>query len=320
MDELSRQSIGQRRAELVRKYGSHVVLLLLVTAASLLSPNFLTPGNIFIILRQAAPLGIVAVGQTFVILSGNIDLTVGSVLSFATVIVCHHMRWSDARIVPLLFACLALGAATGVANGFGVNRLKLPPIIITLGMSTLLDGLNLTHSKGIPLGYVTDTFRVLGRGHIGPVPIPVVLWAGVIALGFVLLNNTTFGRYVYAAGGNLEATRLSGVNTGRIITLAYVVSGMTAAIAGYLMAARLGIADNWVGKTFTLDSVAAVAIGGTSLAGGRGSLISTVSGVLLLSVLYNLLLLLGFSYFWQEVVKGIVILGGVLLYTTRRTT
>jgi putative xylitol transport system permease protein len=301
----------------LRRYGSYVALLLLVVAASILSPNFLSTTNIFLILRQAAALGIVAIGQTFVILTAGIDLTVGPLLSLSVVMVTNLYQWNDAMILPLLFLIIGVGALVGVINGTFITGLNIPPIVMTLGMMTLVQGLGLMYTKGVPQNTLTDTFRFLGLGKIWIVPVPVVVWAAVIFISVVLLYFTNFGRYIYAVGGNPEATRLSGVSVNLIITLAYVASGVCAAVAGYVLAARLGVGDNWVGTTYTLDSIAAVAIGGTSLAGGRGGLATTIAGVLLLSVLYNLLLLLGVVYFWQEVVKGLVILGGVILYTTR---
>jgi ribose/xylose/arabinose/galactoside ABC-type transport system permease subunit len=219
--------------------------------------------------------------------------------------------------VPLLFFVCGLGAFVGLINGFFITRLKIPPIVMTLGMNTLILGAGLMYSKGVPQNTLTDNFRFLGLGKIGIVPVPVIYWFVIIVMAIILLYYTGFGRYIYAAGGNPEATRLSGVNVKWVITGAYIVSGVCAALAGYILLARLGVGDNWVGTTYTLDSIAAVAIGGTSLSGGRGGVATTIAGVLVLSVLYNLLLLLGIGYFWQEVVKGIVIIGGVILYTRR---
>jgi ribose/xylose/arabinose/galactoside ABC-type transport system permease subunit len=313
-----RQVPWEKIRDVARLYGSYGALFLVVLAASILSPNFLDTTNIFLILRQAAALGIIALGQTFVILTAGIDLSVGSVLSVSVVLVANLLQWQDARIIPLLLLVIAFGALVGIINGSFITKLKIPPIVMTLGMMTLVQGLGLMYTKGVPQNTLTDNFRFLGLGKIWIVPVPVIVWAVMIVLAVVLLYYTNFGRYVYAVGGNPEAARLSGVNVNLIITLAYIVSGVCAAIAGYVLAARLGVGDNWVGGTYTLDSIAAVAIGGTSLAGGRGGVATTIAGVLLLSVLYNLLLLLGIIYFWQEVVKGLIILGGVILYTRSR--
>jgi ribose transport system permease protein len=220
-------------------------------------------------------------------------------------------------ILPLLFLVIGVGALIGVVNGSFITRLNIPPIVMTLGMMTLVQGLGLMYTKGVPTNTLTDNFRFIGLGKIGVVPVPVIVWAVMILIAVVLLYFTNFGRYIFAVGGNPEATRLSGINIKLIITLAYVVSGVCAAVAGYVLAARLGVGDNWVGTTYNLDSIAAVAIGGTSLAGGRGGVGTTIAGVLILSVLYNLLLLLGIIYFWQAVLKGVIVLLGVILYTRK---
>jgi ribose/xylose/arabinose/galactoside ABC-type transport system permease subunit len=301
------------------KYGSFGTLILLALAGGFLSPQFLDVTNLFITFRQAAALGIVAIGQTFVIIAAGIDLAVGSILSFALVIVCNNMQYSDARILPLLLLVVALGALVGLVDGFFITRLRVPAIVMTLGMQTALQGALLMYSKALPLMTLTDNFRVLGLGKIGVVPMPVIAWAVLAVVAVVLLNHTAFGRYVYAVGGNPEATRLSGVNTGSIRLMAYIISGITAALAGYLLAARIGVGDEWLGATYTLDSIAAVAIGGTSMVGGRGNMLSTIAGVLILSLLYNLLLILGFGLFWQNVIKGLVVLAGVILYTRKRS-
>ena len=302
---------------IIRQYGSYIGLALLVIVASLLSPAFLSTTNVFLILRQAAALGIIAEGQTFVILTGGIDLTVGSILSLSVVLVTSLYKYNDIRLVPLLLLVIGIGALIGVINGGAVAWLGVPPIVMTLGMMTLIQGAGLMYDKGVPQNTLTDTFRFLGEGKIWIVPIPVLVWAVVIGISAVLLYRTNFGSFVYAVGGNPKATRLSGVNVKLVMVLVYVVSGALAAIAGYVLAARMGVGDNWVGQTYALDSIACVAIGDTSLFGGRGGVGTTVAGVLLLSVLYNLLLLLGVSYFWQEVVKGLIIIGGVTLYTRR---
>jgi ribose/xylose/arabinose/galactoside ABC-type transport system permease subunit len=309
----------QRVKSVAMKYGSYGTLALLILVGGLLSPQFLNVTNLFITFRQAAALGIVALGQTFVIISGGIDLAVGSLLSFSLVLVCNNMQYSDARIIPLLLIVVALGAIVGLIDSFFITKLRVPAIVMTLGMQTALQGALLMYSKALPLDTLTDHFRVLGLGKLGVVPMPVIAWAVVAAIAVVLLNHTSFGRYVYAVGGNPEATRLSGVNTAWVRMSAYIISGITAALAGYLLAARIGVGDEFIGAAYTLDSIAAVAIGGTSMSGGRGNILSTIAGVLILSLLYNLLMILGFDLFWQYVIKGLVVLAGVILYTRKRS-
>jgi ribose transport system permease protein len=212
---------------------------------------------------------------------------------------------------------VAIGALTGFTNGFIISRLRIPPIVMTLGMQTLILGAGLMYSRGVPNNRLTETFRFLGLGKIGVVPMPVIIWGIMIVIAVVLLYYTNFGRHIYAAGGNTEAARFSGINVKNTTMFAYIISGVCAVIAGYVLAARIGVGDNWVGVSMSLDSIAAVVIGGTTFTGGRGGVLTTIAGVLIMSFLYNLLLLMGVNYYWQEVVKGLVIMLGVILYTTR---
>jgi ribose/xylose/arabinose/galactoside ABC-type transport system permease subunit len=298
----------------LKQFGSYLTLTILVIVSSFLAPKFLTEVNIFTMLRQAAALGIVAVGQTFVILTAGVDLSVSSMLSLSVVLVTSMYQYNDALLIPLFLLVIVIGVIVGIMNGFFITQLRIPPIIMTLGMLTLVQGLGLMYTKGVPQNTLSETFRNLGLGKVGIVPIPVIFFAVIVVIAIVILNYTNFGRYVYAVGGNPEAARLSGVNVKLVTMTTYIISAICAAIAGYVLAARIGVGDNWVGGTINLDSVAAVVIGGTSFTGGRGGVITTIAGVLILSILYNLLLLMGVVYFWQEVVKGIVILIGVIIY------
>jgi ribose/xylose/arabinose/galactoside ABC-type transport system permease subunit len=301
----------------IRKYGSFVTLLIIITASSIISRNFLTTTNIFLVLRQTAVLGIVAIGQTFVILTGGTDLSVSSLVSLSVVLITNLYGYNDSMAFPLLFLVLAIGIITGFTNGFFISRLKIPPIVMTLGMQTLVLGAGLMYSKGVPNNRLTESFRFIGLGKIGEVPMPVIIWGVIIIIAVVLLYYTNYGRHIYAVGGNAEAARFSGINVKNTTMLAYIISGICAVLAGYVLAARIGVGDNWVGVSMSLDSIAAVVIGGTAFTGGRGGVLTTIAGVLIMSFLYNLLLLMGVNYYWQEVVKGLVILLGVILYTTR---
>jgi len=297
-----------------QKYGSYATLLILFGVASILSPVFLTETNIFTMLRQATALGILAIGQTFVILAGGIDLSVGSLVSLTVVMVTSMYQFNDSQLIPVVTTILGIGALVGVTNGFFVTKFRIPPLVMTLGMLTLLQGLGLIYTKGVPQNTLTPLFRNLGLGKIWIVPIPVIFFAGVFVVALIILNYTNLGKYIYAVGGNPEASRLSGINIQFVTMMTYVICGICAVIAGFILAARIGVGDNWVGEGMNLESVAAVVIGGTSFSGGRGGVITTLAGVLILSILYNLLLLEGVVYFWQEVVKGIVILIGVIVY------
>lgn len=304
--------------QFLRKYGSFVILIILVIVSSLISENFLTTTNIFLILRQTAALGIVAVGQTFVILTGGVDLSVTSLVSLSVVLFTGLYQYDDANLYLLLGLSLGISILTGTINGFLISRLKIPPIVMTLGMQTLVLGAGLMYTKGVPQNTLTDNFRFIGLGKVGVIPTPVIVWALVVLIAVIILYFTNYGRYVYAVGGNPEAARFSGINVENITMGVYIISAACAAIAGIVLAARIGTGDNYIGSTMGLDSIAAVVIGGTSFSGGKGGVLTTVAGVLIMAVLYNLLLLMGVIYYWQEVVKGIVILIGVILYTRSR--
>jgi ribose/xylose/arabinose/galactoside ABC-type transport system permease subunit len=303
--------------ETFRKYGSFLTLIIVFIAASLLSENFLTPTNIFLVLRQTSVLGIVAIGQTFVILTGGTDLSVTSVLSMTLVLFTGLYNYNDANWLPILAIALGIGLIAGLVNGYLISRLKIPPIVMTLGMQTLLLGGGLIFSKGVPGNELTDNFRFIGLGSVGIVPFPVIVWGLVLLVAIIILYFTNYGRYVYAVGGNPEAAKFSGINVENVTMGVYVLSAICACIAGIVLGARIGTGDNYVGSSLGLDSIAAVVIGGTSFTGGRGGVITTVAGVLIMAILYNLLLLMGVVFYFQEVVKGLVILIGVIVYTSR---
>jgi len=306
---------------IIARYGIYWVLLLVTIVASILSPDFLTLKNIPNVLRVASILGIVSIGQTFVILMAGIDLSVPSVLSLSTVLVGNLMGFKNEMIFPLLILVLGIGALIGLANGICITKLNVPDIVATLGMMFLVQGVGLLYSKGIPQNTLTPMFRILGEGYLAFLPIPVIVFGTVLAIGLILLYFTKLGRHIYAGGGNPIAAHFSGINVNLVKTLTYIISGITAALAGYVLVARLGVGDNWVGvQEYLLESIMVVVIGGTSLFGGRGGLLGTTAAVLVLAILYNLLLLLGISFFWQEIVRGSVIIGAVLLYSKKIET
>ena len=304
-------------SEIFRKYGSFLTLIIIFIAASLLSENFLTQSNLFVVLRQTSVLGIVAIGQTFVILTGGVDLSVTSLVSLSVVVFTSFYNYNDANALPILAICLGVSILAGLINGFMISRLKIPPIVMTLGMQTLVLGSSLVVTRGVPLNQLTDRFRFIGLGIFAGVPFPVIVWAGVLLIAIIILYFTNYGRYVYVVGGNPEAAKFSGINVENVTMGVYVISAICACIAGIVLGARIGTGDNYVGAILGLDSIAAVVIGGTSFVGGRGGVITTIAGVLIMAILYNLLLLMGVIYFWQEVVKGLVILIGVIVYTSR---
>jgi ribose/xylose/arabinose/galactoside ABC-type transport system permease subunit len=301
------------------KFGIYIFLILLFAFASLVSPAFLNPQNLKDILNQAAALGIVSIGQTFVILTGRggLDLSVASVMATVAVIVAKNTGGQDALLLPVVLVCLLFGIVVGLANGLLITKRKVPPFMATLGMMIIIQGLRFLYTKGAPKGDFPPFLRFLGRGDIGPIPTSVISLAILFVVAAVVLKKTVFGRQVYAIGGNINTAYLSGYHTDRIITFIYAISGFTAAIAGLYLAGWIGIADNWVGKGYELDSIAAVVMGGTSFEGGRGGVFGTMAGVLIIMMLYNLVLLLHLPVQVQYIVKGAVIILAASFYVRR---
>jgi ribose transport system permease protein len=308
-----------RPRELLSRSGPLGGLILLCVVMTILSPYFLTFTNLFNVGTQIAVVAILALGQTFVIVSGGIDLSVGSVLGLAGIV----FGWATAVVNLPLPAALALGigvgALAGLTNGLLITLANLPPFIATLAMLSAARGLALVISNGQPLSPIPAAIRALGSGDLfGFVPLPVVLMLVIWALTVGILRGTYAGRCMYAIGGNEEASRLSGINVSRQKLLIYTLSGLFAGIAGVLLTARLASASPQAGFTYELDAIAAVVIGGASLSGGVGSASGTLIGALVLGILRNGLNLLNVSAFWQQVVIGAVIALAVMTDTLRR--
>jgi ribose/xylose/arabinose/galactoside ABC-type transport system permease subunit len=277
-------------------------------------PSFASTRVIGNLLTDNAFLGIVAVGMTFVILSGGIDLSVGSIVAVAGVVLGALLQAGQPGIIAIA-AALAVGTATGLVNGSLVSWGGLPPFIVTLGMMSVARGAALLFTEGRPVSGFDEGFRSLATGSVAFVPAPVVIMLVVYVVAHVVLTKTTFGRYVYAIGGNEEATRLSGVLVRRQKTLIYGVSGLMSAVAAVILTARLNSAQPIAGMMYELDAIAATVIGGTSLMGGEGTLAGTLVGALIMGVLRNGLNLLGVSSFLQQIVIGAVIVIAVLVDT-----
>ncbi len=297
-----------------RRFGTLLGLILLGAVLSVLTPYFLTVSNLLNIAEQTSINAIVAVGMTFVILSGGIDLSVGSIVAISGVVL--GMALHDQQPLPLAISiALATGGICGLINGLLIDRGGLPPFIVTLGMMSIARGAALVMTEGRPISGFEPAFRALATARIGFVPAPVLLMAAVYLLAHFVLTRTLFGRYVYAIGGNEEATRLSGVRIHLHKPAIYAVSGLMSAVAATVLTARLNSAQPIAGMMYELDAIAATVIGGTSLMGGEGSLGGTLVGALIMGVLRNGLNLLGVSSFLQQIVIGGVIVGAVLVDT-----
>ena len=294
-----------------RELGTLAGLLALCVALWAATPHFATVSNLVNVLEQSAIIGLVSVGMTFVILTGGIDLSVGSIVALAGIVFGLAVRGG----LPL---ALASGAACGLVNGVLVTVGRLPPFIATLGMMSVARGGALMLAGGRPISGFPASFRALATGHVLGVPLPVVLMLAVYALANLVLTRTVLGRYTYAIGGNEEASLLSGVNVRAYKTAVYGISGAFSALTSLLLVARLDSAQPIAGMMYELDAIAAVVIGGASLLGGAGSVVGTLVGTLIMSVLRNGLNLLGVSSYLQQVAIGAVIVVAVLVDMTLR--
>jgi ribose transport system permease protein len=293
----------------------------MVLALSLATDTFLTVDNGLNVLRQISINLCLSIGMTMIVISGGIDLSVGSVLALSGALAAGLLKngvtissW-NVMLQFTVWGAIVAGVATGLAcgwfNGLMVTRFRLPPFVATLGMLSIARGLTMLWTGGFPITNLGDDFRFLGSGYWLGIPMPVWISAVLVVVFYVVLTRTVFGRYLYATGDNERAARLCGVNVEGTRWLAYTLAGGLAGVAGLLMAARLDSATPNAGLSYELDSIAAVVIGGTSLSGGRGSILGTVLGCLIIGVLNNGLVLLEVSPFWQQVIKGLVILVAV---------
>ncbi|OUM94071.1 MAG: ribose ABC transporter permease [Firmicutes bacterium ZCTH02-B6] len=311
MSLLKPQAVSAPR-QWIRRYGMLLVLLAMMVLASLLSDRFLTSNNLMNVTRQVAINAILAAGMTVVILSGGIDLSVGSVLALTGAVGAGMMAAGGNWLVAVL-AMLGLGTLLGVVNGFFVAYGQLPPFIVTLAMMAFARGATLVYTNGRPITVLNNAFQWFGHGSVGPVPAPVAIMIIVYLAFYIFLNRATLGRLIYAVGGNERAARMSGVRVNFIKVLVYAMSGFTAGLAGIVMTSRLFSAQPTAGASYELDAIAAVILGGTSLSGGRGSVTGTIIGAFIIGILGNVLNLLNVSSFYQDVAKGVVILVAVLL-------
>ncbi|MBN6188086.1 ribose ABC transporter permease [Aneurinibacillus sp. BA2021] len=296
-----------------QKLGSVIGLLAIIVILAVMSPDFLTQNNIFNVLRQVSINALIAFGMTFVILTGGIDLSVGAMLALAGALTAGMMAGGMDPILSILLGLLA-GVVMGAINGLLVTKGKVAPFIATLATMTIFRGLTLVYTEGRPItGFDSEMFTMLGAGYLFVIPVPVLWMLGSFALLYFILKKTAFGRRTYAIGGNEEASILSGIKVDRVKIYIYSLTGFLSALAGIILTSRLNSAQANAGMGYELDAIAAVVLGGTSLSGGRGWIFGTLIGAMIIGVLNNGLNLLGVSSFYQQVVKGSVILLAVLL-------
>ncbi|NPV53148.1 MAG: ribose ABC transporter permease [Firmicutes bacterium] len=294
----------------LQKYGIVIVLVGICVVLSFMSPVFLTVSNLTNVVRQISMNGILAAGMTMVIITAGIDLSVGSQVALTGAIVAGlqpHGTW------VAVFAGLLLGAFLGFTNGFIISKGGIPPFIVSVGMLTAARGLTLIYTGGRPIYDLNEDFRFIGAGYAGPIPVPVIILAVVLLICHFLLSSTVFGREVYAIGGNEEAARYSGIDIDKRRMTVYTIMGILCAITGIVLTSRLNSADPTAGMGFELDAIAAVIIGGTSLFGGEGTILGTLIGALIIGVLNNGFNLLNVSSYYQQIFKGVIIVGAVLM-------
>jgi ribose/xylose/arabinose/galactoside ABC-type transport system permease subunit len=308
------QKIKEKPAfQFFSRYAILFAFLLLIVIMAILSPAFLKLTNIMNILRQTSINGIVAVGMTFVIILAGIDLSAGSVLALAAVVATSFAHPDTYPVIVPVFFGLLTGALCGFVNGFIIARRKIAPFIVTLGMMTIARGAALVYTDGRPVIELSDQYNTIGGSYLLGIPVPVIIFVVIVASGWFLLSRTVFGRHVYATGGNKTAAELSGIITGRVIVWVYTLAGLLAGLAGIVLSSRVMSGSPSTGQGYELDAIAAVVIGGTRLTGGVGTIFGTIIGALIIGVMNNGLDLLNVSSYWQQIVKGIIIVVAVVL-------
>jgi ribose/xylose/arabinose/galactoside ABC-type transport system permease subunit len=295
---------------LLSQYWIFIALLVLIIAFSLLSDSFLTKINLLNILRQVSIIGICAVGMTMIILTGGIDLSVGSMIGVAGM-ACALMLNAGVPPIIAVVGTLGIGVFCGAMTGLMINKIRIPPLIATLGLMTALRGVAYILNDGLPIYGIPESVKFLGQGWLFGVPFPVILMIAVFVFGYVLLNKTAFGRHLYGTGGNEEASRLSGVNVERLKAKVYLIGFTLSTFAGIVLMARVNSGQPRGGTGYEMDIITAVVLGGVSIMGGSGRLMGVIAGVMIMGVLSNGMILLNIDEYVQWVVKGAVLLTAV---------
>jgi len=309
--------------EFLVRFQSLLALLLMVVIFSVFAEGFFTKDNFWLVLRQVSVNTCLSVGMTLVILTGGIDLSVGSILALSGAIMAGLLKngvelptfnlFISFTLFGAVMAGLLTGSFLGFFNGLMITRFKIPPFVATLAMLTIARGLTELWTGGAAITGLGQTFGFLGTGWFLGIPVQVWTCAAIVVIALVLLRKTRFGRYIYAVGGNERAARLSGLNVNRIKLLVYTLGGALSAVGGLIVTSKLNSATPTAGDGYELDSIAAVVIGGTSLSGGKGSVLGTILGALIIGVLNSGLIILRVPPFWQKVIKGFVILLAVVI-------
>jgi inositol transport system permease protein len=324
-DKVSRPLFRISINDLMRKYGIFLIFLGMVILASIASPAFLTKINLINIVRQISVIGLIALGVTGVIVTAGIDLSSGSVVGVSCVVAATFSQvTTGARVLypdlagnPVYVAVIAgclVGMAAGLINGFLIAKTRIPPFIATLGMFSAARGAAMLFTAGRPISNLKDDYNFIGQGDIAGFPIPILILVVMAVVTHILYSRTKFGKYIYAIGGNEQAARVSGINVAKFKLLIYVYAGFLAALGGIVVSSRIGSGQPGLGVGYEFDAITAAVIGGASLsAGGIGSIPGTIIGALIIGVLNNILDLTNVSAYFQQIIKGAIIVGAVIL-------
>ena len=294
-------------------YGVYLALMLLLIVAAVVTPNLFEKETLAVMFRQCAQLGIIAIGQTMVMLVAGLDLSVGGVIVMTSMVVAEVSNGRNEMIPAAVVVALIIGMLIGLGNGLLVTKRKVPPLVATLVMLFLVQGAQQAFTRGVPSGFVPEALGIVNQSW-GFLSIPLLIWIGLNAVFLVILKGTTYGRRIYATGSNPEAARLTGIPVNLIKISVYVLASGLAVISGVVLTGYVGYVDRFIATGLDLDSIAAAVVGGTAFFGGRGGLLGTIAGVLIIQVLSTMVVLIGLEIETQFIIKGLVILAAVALY------
>ena len=300
-----------------KEIGVIVPLAVLIIIFSCTSDIFLTTNNLLNITRQISIKGLLGIAMTFVIITGGIDLSVGSVIAFSSILTASAIKDYQLPVLAAVVIGIAVGTQTGLVNGILIAYVNMPAFITTMGTMTILRGLGYIYTQGYPIYDLPQGFRAIGQGNIGIIPVSAVILVVVAILAFMILSKTVFGRHIYAVGGNIEAARMAGIRVKRVQLYVYMISGFISGIAAVVQGARVGSGLPTIGQGFEMDAIASVVIGGAAMAGGSGTILGTLLGSLILGVLDNGLSLLNVDSYVMNVISGVVVILAVLIDQVR---
>ncbi len=298
--------------EIYIKYGIWIILLFMIVLMSCLTDTFFTTRNLLNLVRQVSFIAIIGFGSAYIMICGGLDLSPGSVVAVTSVVSCSFATGNYPTSVAILIGLL-IGVVVGTVNGLLVTALRVPPFIATLGTMTSCNGIAMLYSDGNSIKGLTDSYKYWGAGKIMGIPISIIIMLVLAVIMFVVLVYTPFGRHIVAVGDNIQAAKISGIKTERIILLVYIIGGVLASIASILMSGRIASGQPLLGDGYEMDAISAAVVGGVSLKGGVGSMGGVICGALIIGIINNGMDLLGVSSYWQQIVKGIIIVLAIVL-------